>query len=45
LLRLDLDAGNAGIDEAPVLDLVRRLEMVANRLDDQCLDLGGRDPA
>jgi hypothetical protein len=37
------------VDEAPVVNLLRRFEMLANRPDDQRLDVGGRhartDPA
>ncbi len=45
LLRLDLDARNVGVDEAPVVNRLRWLEMLPNRSCDQRLDLGCRHSA
>src|SRR5882724_9603137 len=41
----NLDTRHAGIDKAAVVDILGRLDMVANRLNDQILNFGGPDPA
>src|SRR5262245_23439834 len=41
----NLDPRDVGIDKAAVVDSLGRLDMVANRLNDQILNLGSRDPA
>src|SRR5262249_60750360 len=40
LLGLNLDSCDVHIDEAPVVNLLRWFEMLANRPDDQRLDVG-----
>jgi len=40
-----LDPGDVGIDKATIADGLGRFDMVANQLNDQILNLGGRDPA
>jgi len=37
---LNLDPGDVGIDKATVVDGLGRFDMVANRLNDQILNLG-----
>src|ERR1700758_2082155 len=43
--RLNLDSCDVRMDEAPVVNLLRWFEMLANRPDDQRLDVGCRHPA
>src|ERR1700694_3288142 len=45
LLRLNLDSCDVSLDEAPVVNLLRWFEMLANRPDDQRLDVGCRHAA
>jgi hypothetical protein len=45
LLCLDFDPRDVGVDQAAVVNRRRWLEMLSNRLDDQCLDIGCRNPA
>src|ERR1700692_4434597 len=45
LLRLNLDSCDVSLDEAPVVNLLRWSEMLANRPDDQRLDVGCRHAA
>jgi len=45
LITPKLNPRHAGIDKAAVVDVLGRFDMVANRLNDQILNLGGRDPA
>ena len=45
LVRLHLDAGDVVVDEIAVVTVGGIFEMLADSIDDECLDLGRRHPA